>query len=75
MDKFVKCPRCELNYMTVGETCCKVCKLVIKGCSERDHEAEYEAWIEAHWKAKQAQKEAYEAYRAVRYNIPQRRRV
>jgi len=75
MDKFVKCPRCELNYILTGEACCKVCKPVVQGDSIRDYEAEHETRLEAHWEAQKAQKEAYEAFRAIRYNVPQRRRV
>lgn len=26
-----KCPRCELNYITDGETYCKICRLEMKG--------------------------------------------
>jgi len=61
--------------MTADEACCKVCKPVVQGDSARDYEADYETWLEAHWKVKQAQKEAYEAFRVVRYNVPQRRKV
>lgn len=25
MSKYVKCPICQLNYMLIGEQCCKVC--------------------------------------------------
>ena len=29
--KFVKCPRCELNYITACEKYCKVCLREMKG--------------------------------------------
>ena len=31
MPKFVKCPRCDLNYMPVGEKYCKVCMEEVRG--------------------------------------------
>ena len=34
--KFVLCPRCELNYMQVGDKYCKVCMREIKGEFSRD---------------------------------------
>ena len=36
MGKFVKCPRCDLNYMLVGEKYCKVCQQEVKGEPEKD---------------------------------------
>ena len=29
--KLSKCPRCELNYITEGETYCKICRMEMKG--------------------------------------------
>ena len=34
--KFVKCPRCELNYMTESERFCKVCLREMNGDGARD---------------------------------------
>ena len=34
--KFVKCPRCELNYITESERYCKVCMREMKGDSVQD---------------------------------------
>ena len=34
--KFVKCPRCELNYMTESERYCKVCLREMKGDNAQD---------------------------------------
>ena len=34
--KFVKCPRCELNYITESERYCKVCLREMKGDSVQD---------------------------------------
>lgn len=34
--KFVKCPRCELNYITESERYCKVCLREMKGDSAQD---------------------------------------
>ena len=34
--KFVKCPRCELNYITESEKYCKVCLREMKGDSVQD---------------------------------------
>lgn len=34
--KFVKCPRCELNYITESERFCKVCLREMNGDSEQD---------------------------------------
>ena len=34
--KFVKCPRCELNYITESERYCKVCLREMKGDSAAD---------------------------------------
>lgn len=34
--KFVKCPRCELNYMTESERYCKVCLRELKGDGAQD---------------------------------------
>ena len=34
--KFVKCPRCELNYMTESERYCKVCLREMNGDGEQD---------------------------------------
>ena len=34
--KFVKCPRCELNYMTESERYCKVCLREMKGDGAQD---------------------------------------
>ena len=34
--RLVKCPRCELNYITEEEEYCKVCKREMKGESQRD---------------------------------------
>ena len=33
---FVKCPKCELNYMLEGETCCPVCKKQAKNLKTED---------------------------------------
>ncbi len=33
---FVKCPRCDLNYMTASEKYCKVCMREMKGDSAQD---------------------------------------
>ena len=42
--KFVKCPRCELNYMQEGERYCDICKKELKG--EIDHDDMEELCIE-----------------------------
>lgn len=34
--KFVKCPRCELNYITESERYCKVCLREMKGDNSQD---------------------------------------
>lgn len=34
--KFVKCPRCELNYITESERFCKVCLREMNGDGEQD---------------------------------------
>ena len=34
--KFIKCPRCELNYMTESERYCKVCLREMNGDGEQD---------------------------------------
>ena len=34
--KLVKCPRCDLNYITENEKYCKVCLREMKGDSRRD---------------------------------------
>ena len=34
--KFVKCPRCELNYITESERYCKVCLREMKGDNAQD---------------------------------------
>lgn len=34
--KFVKCPRCELNYIMPGEKYCKVCQREMKGEGTQD---------------------------------------
>ncbi|MCH5286289.1 MAG: hypothetical protein J1E43_02615 [Christensenellaceae bacterium] len=34
--KFVKCPRCELNYITESERYCKVCLREMKGDGAQD---------------------------------------
>ena len=34
--KLVKCPRCELNYITENETYCKVCLREMKGDAPKD---------------------------------------
>lgn len=34
--RFVKCPRCDLNYITESERYCKVCLREMKGDSEQD---------------------------------------
>lgn len=34
--KFVKCPRCELNYITESEKYCKVCLREMKGDGAQD---------------------------------------
>jgi len=36
--KFVKCPRCELNYILEGEDYCQVCKSEMKHHSESEEE-------------------------------------
>ena len=34
--RLIKCPRCELNYITEGEGYCKICKREMKGESQRE---------------------------------------
>ena len=34
--KLIKCPRCELNYITPEEGYCKICKREMKGESQRE---------------------------------------
>ncbi|MBR4359158.1 MAG: hypothetical protein IKP32_00865 [Clostridia bacterium] len=34
--RLIKCPRCELNYITEEEGYCKICKREMKGESQRD---------------------------------------
>lgn len=34
--KLIKCPRCELNYITENEKICSVCKRDVKGEVEQD---------------------------------------
>ena len=34
--RLIKCPRCELNYITPEEGYCKICKREMKGESQRD---------------------------------------
>ena len=34
--RLIKCPRCELNYITEEEGFCKVCKREMKGESQRE---------------------------------------
>lgn len=38
MAKFVKCPRCDLNYMPVGDKLCKVCLQEVKGVQHEEVE-------------------------------------
>ncbi len=38
MGKYVKCPRCELNYILAGEDYCHVCKSEMKHHSEQDED-------------------------------------
>lgn len=33
---FIKCPRCELNYIQVGEKMCRICLSEIKGGKQED---------------------------------------
>ena len=47
MPKYVKCPRCDLNYMLEGEEYCDVCKAELKkapplvfAVDDEDEEAE-----------------------------------
>ena len=34
--RLIKCPRCELNYITEGEGYCKICKREMKGEPQRE---------------------------------------
>lgn len=34
--RLIKCPRCELNYITPEEGYCKICKREMKGESQKD---------------------------------------
>ena len=34
--RLIKCPRCELNYITEGEGYCKICKREMKGESQQE---------------------------------------
>ncbi|MGI6173531.1 MAG: hypothetical protein ACOYI8_06465 [Christensenellales bacterium] len=38
--KYVKCPRCELNYITESEKLCSVCRKEVSGETEQDDIAE-----------------------------------
>lgn len=38
MGKYVKCPRCELNYILAGEDYCHVCKSEMKHHTEQDED-------------------------------------
>ena len=38
--KYIKCPRCELNYILEGEDYCNVCKNEMKHHSESDYDEE-----------------------------------
>ena len=38
--KYIKCPRCELNYILEGEDYCNVCKNEMKHHSESDYDDE-----------------------------------
>ena len=75
MAEFIKCPRCELNYILKHERVCKVCRPKLYGCLEKDPAFDHEAQLDEYWEAQKAKKESYEAFRAIRYNVPQRRNV
>ncbi|MBP5651372.1 MAG: hypothetical protein J6X00_01715, partial [Clostridia bacterium] len=41
--KYIKCPRCELNYILESEDLCEVCKRSMRaGANNEDDEEEYE---------------------------------
>lgn len=41
--EYIRCPRCELNYIVKGEGLCRVCRRELAGCySEEEDEEEYE---------------------------------
>ena len=68
MAKYVKCPHCELNYILADEKRCVVCKPQMHGKTLADYEAANDAYRYAKMKAREAQRQSMEAFRAYRFN-------
>ncbi len=68
MNGYVKCPKCELNYMLAGEKCCKVCNPDMRGKLVSDTVAEYETYKDQRLKEYSARKESMAVFYSLRYN-------
>jgi len=73
MSKYVKCPCCDLNYITANEKHCKLCDPKMRGKLISDAEEAYEAQYEAKLKAYEAKKQAMKVFYAIRYNLSPKR--
>ena len=68
MSNYVKCPCCELNYITAEENCCKVCDPKMRGKLASDAEESYEVQRELKLQEYEAKKRSMEAFYAIRWN-------
>lgn len=68
MTKYIKCPCCELNYITAEEKCCKICDPKMRGKLISDAVEAYEARREAKLQEYKAKKQSMEAFYAIRWN-------
>lgn len=68
MTNYVKCPKCDLNYIQTNEKCCKVCDPKMRGKTITDIETNYETYRETKLKEYEARKHSMEAFYAYRWN-------
>jgi len=66
--KYVKCPKCELNYIQENEVYCNLCNPKMQGKSITDAEVEYETLLQLRREAHKAYTQSTEMFRAYRRN-------
>ena len=57
--KYVKCPKCELNYIQENESYCNLCDPKMQGKSITDAELEYEVRLQLRREADELYKKSW----------------
>lgn len=73
MAQYVKCPKCELNYIKDNEQYCMACNPKMRGKSITEIEEENEKFRQTRLEAYERNRKSMQDFRAYRYNCVTKR--